>query len=100
MAHSPSARRAFAGRRSFDDVCATHPGTQHFGDGDAAIGALRQVPVGVPGDQLGFKRGMVIQELGWDENVDAELRIVGDGDRVTDYAYKPDEPATTIRGGI
>lgn len=27
-----------------------------------------------PADRLGFKPGMVIQELGWDEDTDAELR--------------------------
>ena len=27
------------------------------------------------GDRLGFKPGMVIQELGWDEDVDDDLRI-------------------------
>lgn len=28
-----------------------------------------------PADQLGFKRGMVIQELGWDNDTDDELRV-------------------------
>ena len=27
------------------------------------------------GDRLGFKPGMVIQELGWDEDVDDDLRV-------------------------
>ena len=27
------------------------------------------------GDRLGFKAGMVVQELGWDEDVDDDLRI-------------------------
>jgi len=27
------------------------------------------------GERLGFKAGMVVQELGWDEDVDDELRI-------------------------
>lgn len=27
------------------------------------------------GDRLGFKSGMVVQELGWDEDVDDDLRI-------------------------
>lgn len=27
------------------------------------------------GDRLGFKSGMVVQELGWDEDVDDELRM-------------------------
>lgn len=27
------------------------------------------------GDRLGFKAGMVVQELGWDEDVDDDLRV-------------------------
>ncbi len=27
------------------------------------------------GDRLGLKRGMVVQELGWDEDVDDDLRV-------------------------
>jgi hypothetical protein len=32
-------------------------------------------PATGPADRLGFKRGMVIQELGWDSDTDDQLRI-------------------------
>ena len=32
-------------------------------------------PVTGTGDRLGLKPGMVVQELGWDEDVDDELRV-------------------------
>ncbi len=32
-------------------------------------------PVGGPAERLGFKAGLVVQELGWDSDTDDELRV-------------------------
>src|SRR5262245_26713679 len=41
----------------------------------AGGGSTQTGPATGPADRLGFKGGMVIQELGWDNDTDDELRV-------------------------
>jgi Protein of unknown function (DUF3052) len=41
----------------------------------ATSGGPESIATQTAGDRLGFKAGMVVQELGWDEDVDDNLRV-------------------------